>query len=78
PMVEGAHFLSSLLGLALVVAARGLGQRLDGAWWVAVFSELAALTLSLLKEIALVEAAFLAFLIFGLFASRRLFTRQAS
>ncbi|TAU28071.1 bifunctional lysylphosphatidylglycerol flippase/synthetase MprF [Rhizobium ruizarguesonis] len=78
PMVEGAHFLSSLLGLALVVAARGLGQRLDGAWWVAVFSALAALTLSLLKAIALVEAAFLAFLIFGLFVSRRLFTRQAS
>ncbi|MGM4911755.1 bifunctional lysylphosphatidylglycerol flippase/synthetase MprF [Rhizobium sp. 768_B6_N1_8] len=78
PMVEGAHFLSSLLGLALVVAARGLGQRLDGAWWVAVFSAVAALTLSLLKAIALVEAAFLAFLVFGLFVSRRLFTRHAS
>jgi phosphatidylglycerol lysyltransferase len=78
PIVEGAHFLSSLFGLALVVAARGLGQRLDGAWWVAVLSALAALTLSLLKAIALVEAAFLAFLIFGLFVSRRLFTRPAS
>ncbi|MBB3312863.1 phosphatidylglycerol lysyltransferase [Rhizobium sp. BK196] len=78
PIVEGAHFLSSLLGLALVVAARGLGQRLDGAWWVAVFSAVAALTLSLLKAIALVEAAFLAFLVFGLFVSRRLFTRHAS
>ncbi|XAZ22804.1 bifunctional lysylphosphatidylglycerol flippase/synthetase MprF [Sinorhizobium sp. B11] len=78
PIVEGAHFLSSLLGLALVVAARGLGQRLDGAWWVAVFSAVAALTLSLLKAIALVEAAVLAFLVFGLFVSRRLFTRHAS
>ncbi|MBB3658070.1 phosphatidylglycerol lysyltransferase [Rhizobium sp. BK650] len=78
PIVESAHFLSSLLGLALVVAARGLGQRLDGAWWVAVFSAVAALTLSLLKAIALVEAAFLAFLVFGLFVSRRLFTRHAS
>ncbi len=78
PIVEGAHFLSSLFGLALVVAARGLGQRLDGAWWVAVLSALAALTLSLLKAVALVEAALLAFLIFGLFVSRRLFTRHAS
>ncbi|MBB3595553.1 phosphatidylglycerol lysyltransferase [Rhizobium sp. BK529] len=78
PIVESAHFLSSLLGLALVVAARGLGQRLDGAWWVAVFSAVAALTLSLLKAIALVEAGFLAFLVFGLFVSRRLFTRHAS
>ncbi|MFP3545454.1 bifunctional lysylphosphatidylglycerol flippase/synthetase MprF [Rhizobium sp. SIMBA_035] len=78
PIVEGAHFLSSLLGLALVVAARGLGQRLDGAWLVSVVSAVLALTLSLLKAIALVEAIFLAILIFSLFVSRRLFTRHAS
>ncbi len=78
PLVEGAHFLSSLLGLTLVVAARGLGQKLDGAWWVSILSAAAALTLSLLKAIALVEACFLAFLIFGLFVSRRLFRRHAS
>jgi phosphatidylglycerol lysyltransferase len=62
----------------MVVAARGLGQRLDGAWWVLVCSALLALTLSLLKAIALVEAAFLLFLIFGLVVSRRLFNRPAS
>jgi len=78
PLVEGAHFLSSLLGLTLVVAARGLGQKLDGAWWVSILSAAAALTLSLLKAIALVEACFLGFLIFGLFVSRRLFRRHAS
>src|SRR6478735_656887 len=78
PIVEGAHFLSSLLGLTLVVAARGLGQKLDGAWWVSILSAAAALTLSLLKAIALVEACFLGFLIFGLFVSRRLFRRHAS
>ncbi|QFY62457.1 bifunctional lysylphosphatidylglycerol flippase/synthetase MprF [Rhizobium grahamii] len=78
PIVEGAHFLSSLFGLALVVAARGLGQRLDGAWWVCILSAAAALAMSLLKAIALVEACFLGFLIFGLFVSRRLFRRHAS
>jgi phosphatidylglycerol lysyltransferase len=78
PIIEGAHFLSSLAGLALVVAARGLGQRLDGAWWITIFSAAAALTLSLLKAVALVEASFLGFLIFGLFVSRRLFRRRAS
>lgn len=78
PVVEGAHFLSSLIGLAMVVAARGLGQRLDGAWWVSVFCAVAAVTLSLLKAIALVEAAFLAFFVFGLVVSRRLFNRPAS
>ncbi len=78
PIVEGAHFLSSLAGLALVVAARGLGQKLDGAWWISIFSAAAALMLSLLKAVALVEASFLGFLIFGLFVSRRLFRRRAS
>ncbi|TCU15691.1 bifunctional lysylphosphatidylglycerol flippase/synthetase MprF [Rhizobium sullae] len=78
PIVEGAHFLSSLMGLALVVAARGLGQRLDGAWLVAVIAAVAALALSLLKAVALVEAVFLAFLIFSLIVSRRLFARHAS
>jgi len=78
PIVEGAHFLSSLLGLALVVAARGLGQRLDGAWWVSMLSAAAALTLSLLKAVALVEAAFLAFFVLGLVANRRQFRRPAS
>ncbi|TDW35716.1 phosphatidylglycerol lysyltransferase [Rhizobium azibense] len=78
PIVEGAHFLSSLMGLALLVAARGLGQRLDGAWLVAVIAAVAALALSLLKAVALVEAVFLAFLISSLFVSRQLFTRHAS
>ncbi|APO76176.1 lysylphosphatidylglycerol synthetase domain-containing protein [Rhizobium etli 8C-3] len=78
PIVEGAHFLSSLMGLALLVAARGLGQRLDGAWLVAIIAAVAALALSLLKAVALVEALFLAFLISSLFVSRRLFSRHAS
>ncbi|MGV2183706.1 bifunctional lysylphosphatidylglycerol flippase/synthetase MprF [Rhizobium rhizogenes] len=78
PIVEGAHFLSSLLGLAMIVAARGLGQRLDGAWWVSIFSAVLALLLSLLKAIAIVEAGLLGFLIFGLVVSRQLFTRPAS
>ena len=78
PIIEGAHFLSSLLGLALVVAARGLGQRLDGAWWLATMSALTALAFALLKAVALFEAAFLVFFVISLFASRRRFSRPAS
>lgn len=62
----------------MIVAARGLGQRLDGAWWVSIFSAVLALLLSLLKAIAIVEAGLLGFLIFGLVVSRQLFTRPAS
>ncbi|ACP24719.1 lysyl-tRNA synthetase 2 [Sinorhizobium fredii NGR234] len=78
PIVEGAHFLASLLGLALVIVARGLALRLDGAWWASVVIALAALLLSLVKAMALVEAGMLAFFLVGLLASRRLFVRPAS
>ncbi|MEI2301510.1 bifunctional lysylphosphatidylglycerol flippase/synthetase MprF [Ensifer sp. MJa1] len=78
PIVEGAHFLASLLGLALVVVSRGLAQRLDGAWWASIVIAVAALLLSLIKAIAVVEASLLAFFLFGLIVSRRLFVRPAS
>ncbi len=78
PVVEGAHFLASTLGLLLVIAARGLAQRLDGAWWGAVLISALALLLSLAKAMAFYEAAMLALLLVGLLASRRLFHRHAS
>ncbi|OCP01365.1 MULTISPECIES: bifunctional lysylphosphatidylglycerol flippase/synthetase MprF [unclassified Ensifer] len=78
PIVEGAHFLASLLGLALVVVSRGLALRLDGAWWASIALAIAALLLSLIKAIAVVEAGMLAFFLLGLIVSRRLFVRPAS
>ncbi|MBZ7921066.1 bifunctional lysylphosphatidylglycerol flippase/synthetase MprF [Ensifer adhaerens] len=78
PIVEGAHFLASLLGLALVVVSRGLALRLDGAWWASIVIAIAALLLSLIKAIAVVEAGMLAFFLLGLLVSRRLFVRPAS
>ncbi|WP_337270317.1 bifunctional lysylphosphatidylglycerol flippase/synthetase MprF [Oryzifoliimicrobium ureilyticus] len=78
PVVESAHFFASVMGLALVVAARGIGQRLDGAWWVSITASAAALALSIIKAIALVEAIFLGILIFGLFINRKRFRRRAS
>ncbi|WEX78522.1 bifunctional lysylphosphatidylglycerol flippase/synthetase MprF [Sinorhizobium numidicum] len=78
PIIEGAHFLASLLGLVLVIVARGLALRLDGAWWASIVIALAALMLSLLKAVAVGEAAMLAFFLGGLLVSRRLFVRPAS
>ncbi|EHS49357.1 protein regulated by acid pH [Rhizobium sp. PDO1-076] len=78
PLVEGAHFLASLTGLLLIVVARGMSQRLDGAWWAAVALSLLALLLSIAKAIAVFEAAMLAVLLVGLLSSRRAFIRPAS
>ncbi|MFK0384051.1 bifunctional lysylphosphatidylglycerol flippase/synthetase MprF [Agrobacterium sp. NPDC090273] len=78
PIIEAAHFLTSIMGLILVVSSRGLGQRLDGAWWIALVAASAALVFSLLKAIAVFEAAFLGIFIAALVANMRSFNRHAS
>lgn len=78
PIIEAAHFLSSILGLVLVVASRGLSQRLDGAWWVALVAAIGGLFLSLIKAIAVFEAIFLGIFIVALFFNVRAFNRHAS
>lgn len=67
-----------MLGLALVVASRGLAQRIDAAWYVAFFASLAALVFAFLKAIAIYEAALLAFLMLALFINRAAFERPAT
>lgn len=78
PIVEAAHFLSSILGLVLFVSARGLARRLDGAWLVAVLTSFGGLVLSVLKAVALVQAGVLAGFLLVLLFNRRVFDRPAS
>lgn len=77
-VVEGAHFLSSILGLLLFITARGLGQRLDGAWWVAFAATLGAIGLSFLHAFPVYTATLLVVLAAGLWFARGQFTRPAS
>lgn len=78
PLVEGAHFLSSVLGLMLFVVARGITYRLDGAWWAAVSMLGAGIVLALAKGLAVTEMVLLAVLLGLLLLSRGSFTRKAS
>ncbi|MFO1207838.1 MAG: bifunctional lysylphosphatidylglycerol flippase/synthetase MprF [Amaricoccus sp.] len=78
PLIEGAHFLSSVLGALLMISARGLAFRLDGAWWTAILAACAALVLSLVKAVAIYEAAALAIFAVALLVSRPDFDRKAT
>jgi phosphatidylglycerol lysyltransferase len=78
PVVEAAHFLGSVAGLALLFVARGMLQRLDAAWWAGLLLAGAGLLFSLPKGIALTEAVLLLVLVAALALSRRQFTRRAS
>jgi phosphatidylglycerol lysyltransferase len=77
-IVESAHFISSLLGLALFLSARGLSNRLDAAWWVALITSVAALFFANLRAVSPLEAALLVVLILALSMTHRRFKRPAS
>lgn len=77
-VVETSHFLGSLLGLVFLFVARGLFERRDGAWWIAITIATASLGLSLTKGLAYGEAGFLAIVIVLLMITRRQFDRPAS
>ena len=78
PLLEGATFLTSLLGLLLIIASRGLTHRLDGAWWLATITTLVALALAPMRAGHVAQPALLCVLALALYAGRRLFTRPAS
>ena len=60
PVIEVSHFVSSIVGLMLVLVAFGLKQRLDAAWATAVSLLGLAATLALLKGVNWEETAVLA------------------
>lgn len=78
PVIETAHFTSSILGLTLVISARGLAQGIDGAWWVAIIASGAALPLTLLKAVAPYETTLLCVLVLMLIFNASSFKRHAS
>jgi phosphatidylglycerol lysyltransferase len=75
--VEASHFLGSLLGMALVLLARGLQRRADAAWTAAVVL-LGATTLLTLLEGQWFHATFLGLLLVLTLPCRREFYRRTT
>lgn len=78
PVVEAAHFLGSIAGLALLFVARGMFLRLDAAWWAGLALALVSLVLCLPKGIAVSEAMLLLVLAGALALSHKQFNRRAA
>jgi phosphatidylglycerol lysyltransferase len=77
PVLELSHILGSLIGLALLILARGLYRRLDTAWYISVALLVAAIVVSLVKGLDYEEAAVYAFVLLALAPCRREFYRRA-
>jgi phosphatidylglycerol lysyltransferase len=78
PVLELSHFMASLSGVGLIILARGLQRRLDGACVLTLTLLGAGAVFSLLKGLAYEEAVLLTILFIALLHSRRHFYRKSS
>lgn len=78
PLVEVSHLLGSVIGLLLLLLARGLQRRLDGAYVLTVALLAAGAVLSLLKGADWAEALVLGTMLALLLPSRGYFQRRSS
>lgn len=78
PFVETSHLLASVVGVVLLVVARGLFRRLDSAFRVAQVLLAAGLVFSLVKGFDVEEASVLGVVLALLTVNRRAFYRRSS
>jgi phosphatidylglycerol lysyltransferase len=78
PLVEGSHFVNSLVGASLLILAQGLQHRLDSAYWMTLGALAVGVVVSLLKGIDYEEAVLLLFVTVPLALSRRWYDRKGS
>lgn len=77
-LVEASSLLASIAGSALLIVARGVYRKLNGAYVLALFLCLAGSAFALLKGFDYEEALLLAASAAALFASRRQFYRKTA
>ncbi len=78
PVIVLSHLVGSVVGLALLLLARGLQRRLDGAWLLSVAMLGAGIVASLAKGFDYEEALLAAVALVALLTSRRHFFRRTS
>lgn len=78
PVVELSHFLGSLVGMALLLLARGLQRRLDAAWWSSALMLAAGVVFALARGLDYEEATLLALMLCALLPFRAAFHRKSS
>jgi phosphatidylglycerol lysyltransferase len=78
PVVEVSHFLASLVGMGLLLLARGIQRRVDAAYLLACVLLAVGIVTSLLKGLDYEEASILTLVLALLLPSRRYFYRKSS
>ena len=78
PFLELSHFLGSLVGVGLLLLARGLQRKLDAAYLLTVILLGIGIVVSLLKGLDYEEAVILALVLTALLPCRRFFFRRTA
>lgn len=78
PIVEASYLLNTLTGFALVVLARGLYQRLNGAWHLSMWLLGASIVTLLVKHLEIEVAVICTFLFTVAYFNRSYFNRQSN
>ncbi|MEO7071638.1 MAG: bifunctional lysylphosphatidylglycerol flippase/synthetase MprF [Rhodanobacter sp.] len=78
PVLELSHLLASVVGMLLLILARGLQRRLDAAYVLTLVLLISGAAFSLLKGIDYEEATLLTLLAMALAPAHKLFYRRAS
>lgn len=78
PIVETSHFLGSVVGMTLLLVARGLQRRLEAAYGLAIVMLAAGAGFSLLKGLDVEEALVLLVMLLLLLPARPFFYRKSS
>jgi phosphatidylglycerol lysyltransferase len=78
PILELSHLAGSATGVGLLILARGLSLRLDGAWHVTLWLLVVGIFASLLKGLDYEEAIILGCMLIALVSARAQFHRRAS
>ena len=78
PVLEASHFLASLVGVALLLLARAIQQRVDAGYALTLGMLAAGAVFSLLKGFDWEEATLLSAMFLALLPCRRFFYRRSS
>ncbi len=78
PFIEVSHFISGIIGVNLLLCARGIQKKLDGAYFVSIILLSFGIIFSLLKGFDYEEAIFLGVVLILLIPNRKLFYRRTS
>lgn len=78
PVLELSHFFGSLVGMGLLILARGLQQRLDASYFLTLILLAAGTVFSVLKGLDFEEALVLTVFLVAFLPCRREFYRKAS